>query len=1148
MRWIVKSASLEAAQKIEYELGIPLLVARILVARGICTPEEARDFVAPSLERSWLDPELIQGMQEVVDRLEAAIRQHKRIVIFGDYDVDGITAAAVMVRTLRELGSAPQVVLPRREGEGYGLSPAALERVRSLNPDMLVTVDCGVSNVNEVVELQQAGIEVVITDHHEDSGKRPPNTPLVDPKLVSGGPSATLAGVGVVLKLVQLLGRRFSKIELWRSYLDLATLGTLADQMPLKAENRALVAAGLEIINNNPRPGIAALLAQENPERKLVSSNSLAFGLIPRLNAAGRIRDPLIALDLLINDESRSIRANAQRLEELNRERRILEKLLFEQALQQAEGLTPNRRITVVGGEQWHEGVRGIVASRLVRHYQMPVIVFSLEGDVAVGSGRSYGQVNLHQTVAQLEEMLLRFGGHAGAIGLTIATERLSEFRERLEAILATEPAELFDPRLEVDAEVGLADMDLLTVAEMDALEPYGSANREPKLIVRSVFIRGARAVGATQNHLVFKIFDGLREFSAIWFNCPDVTATLSISSSVDIVFTPKIDEWHGHQSVKLHVQDVLVPDQAGTLPPWLHRLMEQPVETHNSDTLRPISASGNAAHSQPSTHTATDQELAQQLYDRDIILHPAQQQALQALELNKATLAVMATGRGKSLIFQLHAVKRALSSQCQSIFIYPLRALLADQEYALRTMLGRLGLSCVSINGATPLEQRRLIYERIAAHEVDIVLTTPEFALFNSVHLFNRGNFGFIAIDEAHHIATATHDFRPDYQRLARLRTLVPEANVLACTATADDAITQAICASLAIETIVSDTSIRSNLQLDDQRNAPEREYYLANILAYSSKAIVYVNSRSMSIELCKLMRKLLPQRASRLVFYHGGLTRDDRSRVEAAFRSGEADTIIATSAFGEGVNVPDIRDVVLYDLPFSLIDYNQMSGRAGRDGQSACIHLLAQPEDQVHNRRILDSVAPTREQLVGVWRCLQDLELHQPSEHVRHTYSLAEYLAKNVQPNKPKGVGTSLDSSERVSTTPVALATAPVRKNAQHKSTSQVVNGSFFTLDGAQAALAVFDELGLITPVRASYDKACAKTNEDSVARATSWHYRLNTAVGKVDLTASARYAEGLKSRESFDAFAEWLFTSGPDELLSVIQRPIVPHMPTV
>ena len=329
-RFKIHAADPAAVSRLQRDLGLPRFIAATLVARGIDDPGQAQRFLEPSLDRDWRDPYSIPGLSDVADALEDAIKRGDRIVVFGDFDVDGISATAVLTRGLRALGACALPFIPRRSDEGYGITEPAIERVMQLDPDFLVTVDCGIACAAEVELLRKRGVGVAVTDHHEPADLVPKNVPVADPKTDPSCPSTILAGVGVALKLVQALGGRFGYPHLWRSYTDLATLGTVADLMPMVDENRALVADGIERINAAPRPCIAALLGTSGSAGKPVTSTNLSFSLIPRINAAGRMGDAQPALDLLLTDDYDEAVRCAERLESINDERRAIEAELSE--------------------------------------------------------------------------------------------------------------------------------------------------------------------------------------------------------------------------------------------------------------------------------------------------------------------------------------------------------------------------------------------------------------------------------------------------------------------------------------------------------------------------------------------------------------------------------------------------------------------------------------------------------------------------------------------------------------------------------------------------------------------------------------------------------------------------------------------------
>ena len=386
----VNAADPQAVARLREQFALPEFIAAIMAARGIAAGEEAERFLNPSLDRDWLNPYDMPGLEAVVDTLEDAIRYRRHIVVFGDFDVDGVSATAVLTRGLRALGGYATPFIPRRFEEGYGLSQAAYQRAKQLDPEFIVTVDCGIACKDEIEAIVADGVQVVVTDHHEPPEQCPQGVPLVDPKTDPSCPSSILAGVGVALKVVQALGGRFGYPHLWRSYTDLATLGTVADLMPMRDENRALVADGLAQINANPRPCIAALLGQAGAAGKQVGATDLSFSLIPRLNAAGRLGDAQVALDLLMSDDFDKAYKLAAELEETNDKRRAIEAELSEVARARAMEVYHGQRVLVVAGEGWHEGVKGIVASRLVHTYGVPCLLFTIDGDEARGSGRTF--------------------------------------------------------------------------------------------------------------------------------------------------------------------------------------------------------------------------------------------------------------------------------------------------------------------------------------------------------------------------------------------------------------------------------------------------------------------------------------------------------------------------------------------------------------------------------------------------------------------------------------------------------------------------------------------------------------------------------------------------------------------------------------
>lgn len=1100
-RFDVRAAAPEKAAAVQRALNIPRFIAEVLVARGKSTPEEAMEFITPSLERDWLNPYTIPGMEEVVEAVDAALSEHKHIVVFGDFDLDGISATTVLTRGLRALGGHVTPFIPRRFEEGYGVTMAAYERVRKLNPALIVTVDCGIACRDEVAQIVASGMQVVVTDHHEAGASIPVGIPLADPKVSPDCESSILAGVGVALKLVQALGSKHGYPHLWRSYTDLAMLGTVADLMPMVGENRALVSDGLKRVNSDPRPCIAALIATCGCADKTITSSNLSFSLVPRLNAAGRMGDAQVALDLLMCDDYEQCFQLAHQLEEVNDQRRAIESELSEAARARAEEIYDGQRVLVVAGRGWHEGVKGIVASRLVGTYGVPTLLFTIDGDEARGSGRSVGSVNLYDALVSVSDILTRFGGHEAAVGVTLPADKLQEFAERMADYMQKLPECAFHPKLEIDAVVKLDELTLETVRALDLLAPFGQENPTPRLLARNVVLENCRAVGADKSHFSCTLTNGRTDVGGIFFHCDSIESLLENSAVVDAVFTVQIDEWRGRRNVKAML-DAIVPARACCA---LNACIDEIRSASSAQAGRVGAAAdttagnGVSSGSQPASDARAKWEsLAQtdpEELERAIIEaiigngtpHEAQRQILNRLRQGRSTLGVMATGRGKSLIFQVHAVMLALSQHKASLFVYPLRALMADQAFHMTQQFARFGLNCAVLNGECSAAERASIYRSLADGSVDILLTTPEYLMFHVDEVAACGRIGFMVVDEAHHIGQAKAGQRPAYAKLGSVVAALGAPVVLAVTATAPTDIAADISDALPVSESVVDRTSRENLHVNDQRNVKNRDDYLATLVAQGGKTVVYVNSREQSVGVARRLRMRLPQLAPMIGFYNAGIEREERKRIETLFREGVIQVLVSTSAFGEGIDIPDIRNVVLYHMPFSQVEFNQMSGRAGRDGQEAWVHLLYGRQDVSINEGILSDMTPPRDIMAQVYRHFRSLQRQTPDQFFKASL---EELA-------------SLASNDMCTITPTA----------------------------AKCGVDVFQELGLIEHKR-EFD-----------GTTTMHSIRIVEDAGKVELTDSVRYCEGLDELDIFRSFRDWAMGATLEVLRAQVTHPIAP-----
>lgn len=1124
----------------QQEFGLPRFVAKTMAAHGIRSIEEAKAFLSPDLMRDWRNPYEIPDMDRAADRIEEAIRLDQRILVFGDFDLDGISATTVLTRGLRALGANATPLIPKRFEEGYGLTPAAIARAKEHNPDLIVTVDCGISCKEEVEAVKADGIDVVITDHHEPGSMVPEGVPVADPKCDPTCESSILAGVGVALKMVQVLGGRLGKPHLWREYTDFATLGTVADLMPLRGENRALVADGIEKMNKHPRPCIAALVGVCNVAGKPLSSTNLSFSLVPRLNAAGRMGIADLALELLMADDFETAQVKAAELDRVNDERRAIEADLAEEARAKADEIYQGQRALVVAGEGWHEGVKGIVASRLVNAFGVPSLLFTIEQGEARGSGRSVGRVNLFKAVESASDILTRFGGHGAAVGVTLPADKLPEFSERLCAYMDGLPEGSFHPLIEIDALVNLSELTIENVEELDRLAPFGQENLTPRYLARNIRLSNCRAVGAGKNHLACTLTDGASSVDAIMFHCDGIDGLMACGSVVDAAFQVQIDEWRGRRTVKCMLDAIEpacpCPALRACLPSedvnFIQELCEATQEMEESSNCECSSERCHRrrqweerAHRSPELLTA----MLVKACIGEKALHPSQERTLEYLAEGRNTLAIMGTGRGKSLIFQVHAARCALAQGKASLLVYPLRALISDQEFHLNALFEQFGLRAASLTGETSFVQRDAIYADLAAGEIDVVLTTPEYLAYHADDFVSCGRIGFIAVDEAHHMAQTGAGKRAAYDALGAFIQKLGNPDVLAVTATAPAEVASHVVRSLGIQEIVRDEADRQNLAIDDHRSLRDKDSYLARIVASGEKTIVYVNSRMGSVDLTRHLRSMVPQVAMQIGFYNAGLSRKERLRIERLFREDVLRVLVCTSAFGEGVDIPDVRHVVLYGMPFSEIEFNQMSGRAGRNGSDATVHLLFGSRDAAANQGILSQGAPAHDAMAQIYRELRRIQreasqkasaMPSDSSFCAHNRENAAVGAEN-RAEKDLTLISRHDGDVFFTMTIDELAHICTQRSPHFPITPEMCT----------CGLAVFEELGLVRVCSCSC--ACEQRREIHVC----------DFGGKVELSDSVRYREGMGEADAFARFTEWAMRSPASVLRDRIIRPIMP-----
>ena len=533
--------------------GYAPLTAMILSARGITDAKSAHAYLG--CDAPLHDPFLMKDMDLAAGRVGLAIARGEKIAVFGDYDVDGITATCLLTDFLRSCGAEVVSYIPGRLEEGYGLNPIAIHQLSREGVQLIITVDCGITAVDEAKLCAQLGIDLVITDHHECKDVLPTAIAVVDPHRPDCSyPHKNLSGVGVAFKLACALSG--SQEEVLEEYADMVCLGTVADVMLLQGENRVFVARGLELLRHTRRPGIAALMKESGCASDSVSSTSIGFMLAPRINAAGRMGQIDLAVELFLTHDSRRAAELAARLCELNRQRQAVESEIYDQAVSMLPTDSTPEAI-VLADETWHQGVVGIVASRIAEEYCCPTFLICLDGEHGKASSRSFGGFNLFSSLTTLAPLLESYGGHELAAGFTISRSQIPAFRTQV-CELASSYYQDDTPRtvLEIDCAIPPEMLTLTGIESLSALEPCGNGCPKPVLMMKKLTVERISLVGGGR-HMRLRLRSGRTAINAIYFSATPETASIAQGDVVDVAFSPQINEFRGERSVQMNVLDI---------------------------------------------------------------------------------------------------------------------------------------------------------------------------------------------------------------------------------------------------------------------------------------------------------------------------------------------------------------------------------------------------------------------------------------------------------------------------------------------------------------------------------------------------------------------------------------------------------------
>ena len=556
-KWEFYGVDEETIKDISSKNNISELLATVLANRGITESKEIEKFLNPT-RNDFYDPYMMPDMEIAVERIIKAVENKEKVIIYGDYDVDGITSITVLKKFLSEIGLEAGYYIPNRLDEGYGLNLESVKKIAEEKYTLIITVDCGISGIDEIDYANSLGIETIVTDHHEPLDVLPKALAVVDAKRKDNKyPFKSLAGVGVVFKLIQALGKRLNLEEKsYLKYLDIVCIGTISDIVPLVDENRVIAKLGLKLVQVTKNYGLKALL--ESSGYKEINSNTVSFGIAPRINACGRMGFEKEALKLFLTENMAEAKEITDRLNKYNKERQDIEKRIFNEAIEIIEKeKDEEKKAIVIGSENWHHGVIGIVSSKITDMYFKPSILISFEGEEGKGSGRSIAGFDLHDALCRSSEYLEKYGGHEMAVGLSLKKSQFNKFKQKFEEITEESHIDELVPVIHIDKQITLKDIKCDIVDELNKLEPFGEANKVPIFLYKNLKVDSIRALSEGK-HLKLTLKDSGTIINAIGFNMGNLVDEYLIGDKIDILGVLEVNTFNGKTTVQINVKDIM--------------------------------------------------------------------------------------------------------------------------------------------------------------------------------------------------------------------------------------------------------------------------------------------------------------------------------------------------------------------------------------------------------------------------------------------------------------------------------------------------------------------------------------------------------------------------------------------------------------
>lgn len=554
-KWEICKINEEDINKICEENNLSQLIGSILASKKIISKDEIREFLNPTRD-DFHDPFLMPDMEKAVERILIAIQNKEKIIIYGDYDVDGITSVTVLKKFLEEQGLKTGEYIPNRLNEGYGLNKEAVKNISEQGYTLIITVDCGISCIEEIEYAKELGMEVIVTDHHEPGEIIPDCLAVVDAKRKDNKyPFNQLAGVGVVFKLIQAISLKLNlEAKEYLKYLDIVCVGTISDIVPLIDENRVITKLGLKLVEKTRNIGLKTLL--ESTGYKEINSTTISFGIAPRINACGRMGEEKEALELFLTNNIQEAKQISERLNQYNIERQETEKQIFKQAIQEIEEENKDVPCIILGKEGWHHGIIGIVASKVTDIYFKPSILICFEGEEGKGSGRSIPGFDLHDAVMNCNTYVEKFGGHSMAIGINVKKENFEKFKKEFEEYVQNSHINDIIPIIKIDKEIDLRKINIQDIRDLKLLEPYGEANKMPLFLIKNMKIQSIRTLSEGK-HIKLKLGIDNYIVDAIGFNMGNIAEQYLIGDRVDVVGSLEINDFGDNENIQINLKDI---------------------------------------------------------------------------------------------------------------------------------------------------------------------------------------------------------------------------------------------------------------------------------------------------------------------------------------------------------------------------------------------------------------------------------------------------------------------------------------------------------------------------------------------------------------------------------------------------------------